>query len=193
MSITVAQPVLKKQARKVQFINKISTTYYKVVGDTGNAYYYDAWTDCCNCLAGQHGMDCYHAKSVRDQIEYSALNKAEYLVGVPTADIGGMIRDLGLTAQFKGLVTIGSLWGKQEAMLIDIYHKDYFLCEIHCINSVFIIQSHLTGRSKMYCPKDSDLLESLKENLTKLRNYSEALDRKAAEREAKESLIITGE
>ncbi|MFM6008615.1 MAG: hypothetical protein ACKPA7_32340, partial [Sphaerospermopsis kisseleviana] len=55
-------------ARQVKSIKEISKTYYEVTGDTGNVYFYDAWTDSCNCLAGQHGKDCYHAANVRQFI-----------------------------------------------------------------------------------------------------------------------------
>ncbi len=188
MSTTIARPVLKKQARKVQSLNQVSKHYYEVVGDTGNLYQYDSLMDCCNCKAGQNGIDCYHAKAVRDHIEYETLSKTEYLVGIPTTDIGGMIHDLGLTAKFKGLTTICETWGGQQAMLIQVYHKDYFLCEVHCINKIFIITSHLTGRSKTHCPKDRGVLEVLKDNLQRLRNSSQYWDRQ----EAKNALLPTG-
>ena len=188
MSTTIARPVLKKQPRKVQSLNQVSKHYYEVIGDTGNVYSYDALMDCCNCAAGQNNMDCYHAKAVRDRIEYEILNKTEYLVGIPTTDIGGMIRDLGLTAKFKGLAIICEIWGGQQTMLIEVYHKDYFLCEVHCINSVFIITNHLTGRSKTHCPKSGNVLEVLRENLQRLRNSSQYWDRQ----EAKNALLPTG-
>ena len=188
MSTTIAQPILKKQqARKVQSLNQVSKHYYEVVGETGNVYGYDALMDCCNCKAGQNGIDCYHAKAVRDHIEYETLNQTEYLVGIPTTDIGGMIHDLGLTAKFKGLVTLHEMWG-QQAMLIQVYHKDYFLCEVHCINSVFIITNNMTARSKTHCPKDRGVLEVLRENLQRLRNSSQYWDRQ----EAKNALLPTG-
>ena len=188
MSTTIAQPILKKQARKVQSLNQVSKHYYQVVGETGNLYQYDSLMDCCNCKAGQNGIDCYHAKAVRDHIEYETLSKTEYLVGVPTTDIGGLIHDLGLTAKFKGLTTICETWGGQQAMLIQVYHKDYFLCEVHCINSVFIITNNMTGRFKTHCPKDRGVLEVLRESLQRLRNSSQYWNRQ----EAKNALLPTG-
>lgn len=187
MSTTIAQPILKKQARKVQSLNQVSKHYYQVVGETGNLYHYDSLMDCCNCKAGQNNMDCYHAKAVRDKIEYDNLNKTEYLVGVPTTDIGGMIHDLGLTAKFKGLVTLHEMWG-QQAMLIQVYHKDYFLCEIHCINRIFIITNNMTGRSKTHCTKSDSVFEALTQNLKRLRNSHQYW----LDQEAKNALLPTG-
>jgi hypothetical protein len=188
MTTTIARPILKKQARKVQSLNQVSKHYYEVVGDTGNLYQYDSLMDCCNCKAGQNGMDCYHAKAVRDHIEYEILSKTEYLVGIPTTDIGGMIRDLGLTAKFKGLAIICEIWGGQQTMLIEVYHKDYFLCEIHCINKIFIITNHLTGRSKTHCPKSDSVFEALTQNLKRLRNSHQYW----LDQEAKNALLPTG-
>ena len=185
---TIARPILKKQPRKVQSLNQVSKHYYEVVGETGNVYSYDALMDCCNCKAGQNGMDCYHAKAVRDHIEYEVLSKTEYLVGIPTTDIGGMIHDLGLTAKFQGLVTICEIWGGEQTMLIEVYHKDYFLCEVHCINKIFIITNHLTGRPKTHCPKSGNVLEVLKDNLQRLRNSHQYW----LKQEAKNALLPTG-
>lgn len=189
MSLTVARPVKKVQARKVQSISQVSKTYYEVVGDTGNVYNYDALYDCCNCPAGVNNRDCYHAKAVRDQIEYEALNNTEYLTGIPTTDIGGMLHDLGLTAKFKGLDTIFSKYGNQQAMLIEVFHKDYHLCDVQCVGNTFYIQNHLTGYSKLHTPKSGETLGTLKYNLTKLRNSCRYWDNQAA---AKESLFGDG-
>ena len=185
MSLTVARPVKKVQTRKVISINQVSNSYYEVVGDTGNVYNYDAMFDCCNCPAGVNGKDCYHAKAVREQLEYEKLNETEYLTSIPTTDIGGMVHDLGLTAKFKGNSLIYSIYGGQAVMLIEVFHKDYHLCDVKCIGGAFFIQNNLTGYSKLHTPKTGEVMETLKYNLTKLRNSSQYWESQAA----KESLF----
>ncbi|MFM7372709.1 MAG: hypothetical protein ACKO2Z_33995, partial [Sphaerospermopsis kisseleviana] len=90
-------------------IKKISNTYYEVVGDTGNVYHYDAWTDSCNCLAGQHGKDCYHAANVRQFIaaekEHQQMMEKEYSFSIKGSDIKELALDLGLKAEFTPGIT----------------------------------------------------------------------------------------
>ncbi|MFM6138475.1 MAG: hypothetical protein ACKPCP_30785, partial [Sphaerospermopsis kisseleviana] len=88
---------------------KISNTYYEVVGSTGNVYHYDAWTDSCNCPAGQHGKDCYHAAEVRKQIAADALHQEmmekEYSHSIRGSDIKNLALNLGLEAEFTPGIT----------------------------------------------------------------------------------------
>lgn len=96
-------------ARQVKSINKISKTFFEVIGDTGNSYYYDAWADCCNCPAGQHGRDCYHAKAVRQQIadeqQHQQTMEETFSHGLIGADIIGLARDMGLTVEITPGIT----------------------------------------------------------------------------------------
>ncbi|MFM6152753.1 MAG: hypothetical protein ACKPE3_07080 [Sphaerospermopsis kisseleviana] len=90
-------------------IKKIANTYYEVIGDTGSIYHYDAWTDSCNCLAGQHGKDCYHAANVRQFIaaekEHQQMMEKEYSHSIRGADIKNLALNLGLEAEFTPGVT----------------------------------------------------------------------------------------
>ena len=173
MTLTIARPVLKnKTARKVQSINKVSKDYYEVVGASGNVYHYDSWADCCNCPAGQKNIDCYHAKAVRQLSHHESLNQEEYLFDVKTSDISETVNQLGLIAFFKGKVTINSTWGRQPAMLIQVHHKGYYLCDIHCMGSMFTITNHITGNCKTHSPNKGQRLETLKYNLKKLRDIN---------------------
>ena len=102
MSLTITQ-------RQVKSIRKVTETYYEVVGDTGNTYYYDAWADSCNCQAGQHGKDCYHAQEARKFIaaekEHQQMMEKEYSHSIRGADIQKLARDLGLETEFTPGIT----------------------------------------------------------------------------------------
>lgn len=171
MSLTVARPTVK--VRKVQSINQVSRSYYEVVGSTGNVYSYDAWADSCNCPAGQNNRDCYHAQAVREQIEYETLAKTEYLKGVSGSDIGALIRDMGLTADFVPGINTLSISKLRQGSLIKICHMKQELAEILFCYSDFTVYSAETGKTHNHSifrvVKPLELVRKQLDNLLKLK------------------------
>jgi hypothetical protein len=136
-------------ARQVQSINKISSTFFEVIGSTGNKYRYDVWADVCNCPAGQNNKDCYHAKTVREQIDqekFEASQKITVLTGVTAADVTGAVRDMGLTAEFIPGVNSLSIGGMRRGSLVKVSHHKEALCEILFSGTDFTVYSSQTGK-----------------------------------------------
>lgn len=141
----------RSQDRRVVSINKISATYFEVLGETGNVYQYDSWTDTCNCKAGQRGSYCYHqrccqeliakeqetaklqAEAIREQVQEFELN--QNFVSTPTYKATGMeivadLRDAGFGVQYIGIIgraytlEVFSCGDKVATLKFPINHKE---------------------------------------------------------------------
>lgn len=156
-------------------VKKISNTYYEI-GDTGNIYYYDAWTDSCNCPAGQHGKDCYHAAEVRKVIAAETCHKRmmekEYSHSIRGADIQKLASDLGLETEFTPGITDFD-GDKPEINAIIAGKRVYFTHlgeELATILFDYTQYTILNRNGKIHTHHNTTL-DTLRTNLTRMLRY----------------------